>query len=120
MVAVVRSSVILLNVDTAIPDTTDSPPGEIPEVDDDVKVELGFGELEGAEETHQLYPPIESRVIEANAELVWNHQKLLKDPYGEGWLLKLAMQDAERVEALMSAEEYQEFCAEDLGAKFAK
>jgi glycine cleavage system H protein len=93
---------------------------EFPEVDDDVKVELGFGELEGSEETHQLYPPIESRVIEANAELIWNHQKLLKDPYGEGWLLKLAMRDEEKVEALMDAQEYREFCAEDLGEKFAK
>lgn len=93
---------------------------EIPEVDDDVKVELGFGELEGLEEVHELYPPIESRVVEVNDELIWNHQKLLKDPYGDGWMMKLTMQDEEKVEALMSAEEYREFCADDLGEKFAK
>jgi glycine cleavage system H protein len=93
---------------------------ELPEVDDDVKVELGFGELEGLEETHQLYPPIESRVIEVNDELTWNHQKLLKDPYAGGWLVRLAMRDAERVESLMTAEEYREFCADELGAKFAR
>ena len=92
---------------------------ELPDVDDALKPELPFGELEGHEIVHQLYSPVESRVIEVNDELVWNHGKLLKGPYGDGWLLRIEVGGPEDLRGLLTAEAYREFCAADLGEKYA-
>ncbi len=88
---------------------------ELPEADDELMPELPFGELEGLHEVHQLYPPAEARIVEVNEELIWNHSKLLKDPYGDGWLLKIRMHDPEGLEGLLAAETYREYCAQELG-----
>lgn len=91
---------------------------ELPDPDDELQMELPFGELEGVAHTHQLYPPVEARIIETNDELVWDHKKLLNDPYGAGWLLKIKVADPEQLRELLSAESYREFCTEDLGERF--
>lgn len=93
---------------------------ELPDADDELKVELPFGELEGLHETWQLYPPLEGRIVEVNEELIWSHKKLLKDPYGQGWLLKIRPHDPEVLKKLWNAEQYRAFCEENLGAAFAK
>jgi glycine cleavage system H protein len=90
---------------------------ELPEQDDEMKVELPFGEVEGLEETFYLYPPFEARVAEAHEELMWDVDKLLKDPYGKGWLLKIRVHDPQELKRLMSAQAYREFCAQDLGER---
>lgn len=91
---------------------------ELPDADDELMLELPFGELEGLHEVHQLYPPVEARIIEVNQELVWNHRKLLKDPYGAGWLLRIRVHHPRELKRLLSARAYRAFCAEDLGEEF--
>jgi len=87
---------------------------DLPDPDDELKLELPFGELEGEWRTHQLYAPVESRVVEVNGELVWNHKKLAKDPYGQGWLLKMEVRGPDDLAGLMNAETYEQFCAANL------
>ena len=41
---------------------------ELPDQDDEMKAELPFGEIEGLNETFQLYPPVEARVTEVQDE----------------------------------------------------
>lgn len=84
---------------------------ELPDPDDELKLELPFGEVEGETETRQLYAPVESRIVEVNHELVWNHKKLTKDPYGEGWLLRIEVRGPDDLAGLMNAEAYGKFCA---------
>jgi glycine cleavage system H protein len=84
---------------------------ELPDPDDELKLELPFGELEGEEDTVQLFAPVESRIVEVNHELVWNHKKLEKDPYGEGWLLKIEVRGPDDLAGLMNAQGYEQFCA---------
>ena len=93
---------------------------ELPEANDELMVELPFGELEGVEETYQLYPPAEARIIEVHAELVWDQKKLLTDPYGAGWLMKIRVHNPRQLDGLMNAESYREFCIEDLGEEFVR
>ena len=87
---------------------------DLPDPDDELKLELPFGELEGEWRTHQLYAPVESRVAEVNGELVWNHKKLAKDPYDQGWLLKMEVRGPDDLAGLMNAEAYEQFCAANL------
>jgi len=91
---------------------------ELPDLDDELKTELAFGEVEGHEETWQLYPPAEGRIVEVNEELVWNHKKLLKDPYGEGWLLKVRPHEPGALTHLWSPPVYRKFCQDTLGEEF--
>ena len=87
---------------------------DLPDADDELKLEQPFGQQEGQEWTHQLYAPVESRVVEVNGELVWNHKKLAKDPYGQGWLLKMEVRGPDDLAGLMNAEAYEQFCAANL------
>jgi glycine cleavage system H protein len=90
---------------------------ELPDPDDELKSELPFGELEGMEDTWQVYPPVEGRIVEVNEALVWNHKKLAKDPYGQGWLLKIRPHDPEAMRQLLTASGYRKFCEESLGVR---
>ena len=83
---------------------------EIPDADDEMQRHTWFGEVEGHRETHQLVLPIEARIVEVNAELVWNLDKLVKDPYEAGWLLKLRLEDQADLEGLLDAQAYDEHC----------
>ena len=92
---------------------------ELPEEDDEMKVELPFGELEGLRETYQIYPPVEARVVAAHDELLWNLDKLAGDPYGKGWLVKIRVHEPQELKNLLTAKAYAEFCGRDLGEDFA-
>ena len=92
---------------------------ELTEPEVEMKFELPFGEVEGHEETRQLYPPSETRVLEVNDELLWDHTKLVGDPYGAGWLMRIIAPETQELLHLMTASTYREFCAKDLGKEFA-
>ncbi len=88
---------------------------DLPDADDELMPELPFGELEGLYEVHQLYPPAEARIVEVNEELIWDHKKLVKDPYGAGWLLKVHVHEPRELEGLLAPETYRQYCAQQLG-----
>ncbi len=83
---------------------------EIPDPDDEMQRNTWFGEVEGRQETHQLVLPIEARIVEVNTELVWDLDKLVKDPYEAGWLLRLRLEDQADLEGLLDAQAYDEYC----------
>ena len=93
---------------------------ELPDADDEMKLELPFGELESLNEVYQLYPPIETRIVEVNEELIWNHTKLLKDPYGDGWLLKIRVNDPAELNKLFTPAVYEKYCRDVLGEEFLR
>jgi glycine cleavage system H protein len=82
--------------------------------DDDMKRQVPFGELEGHQETRQLYPPVETRILEVNEELLWDQAKLEKDPYGDGWLMRIALPEGPALLHMMTSTAYTEFCERDL------
>lgn len=88
---------------------------EILDADDAMKFEVPFAELEGAEETHYLYPPVETRIVEVNSEILWDQTKLVEDPYEGGWLVRAVAPDTEELLHLMTSTAYEEFCEEKLG-----
>jgi len=88
---------------------------DLPDADDELMPELPFGELEGLHEVHQLYPPAEARIVEVNEELIWDHKKLVKDPYGAGWLLKVHVHDPGDLEGLLAPDTYRQYCVQEFG-----
>jgi glycine cleavage system H protein len=79
---------------------------ELPEVGDSVAVGESFGTIESVKAVEELYPPVSGTVIERNEAIVDAPEGLAEDPYGEGWLIKVRMDDpdAELVDILSAAE----------------
>lgn len=70
-----------------------------------------FGTVESTKACVDLICPVSGEVMEIN-ELVQEDPSLLnRDPYGQGWLLKLAMKDPAQLEKLLSSGDYEGFIA---------
>jgi glycine cleavage system H protein len=80
---------------------------ELPEVGDAVKVGETIGTIESVKAVEDLYPPVSGTVVERNEIAIDAPETLAQDPYGEGWLIKVKVDDSddELAEAL-SASEY--------------
>ena len=52
--------------------------------------------------------PLSGKVLEVNAALADDPASVNKDPYGEGWLVRIKISDSEEIEGLLSAEQYEE------------
>jgi glycine cleavage system H protein len=86
---------------------------ELPAVGDKVSKEDAFGVVESVKAVSDIYAPVTGKVLEVNDDLPDNPNMINEDPYGDGWLIKVEMQDAEEVAELMTAEEYKEYIAEE-------
>jgi glycine cleavage system H protein len=90
------------------------------DADDPIMPDIPWGELEGYRYTRQLYLPREAQILEVHDEVLWTYEKLEKDPYGEGWLMRVRIEDFRQLlMQLMPVHVYREFVAESLGKEFA-
>jgi len=69
---------------------------------------LAEGEVFGTvEAVSDLYLPIDGKILEFNEGLEDKPELVNEDPYGEGWMIKIEVSDAEQIESLLSATEYE-------------
>jgi glycine cleavage system H protein len=70
------------------------------------------GEVESTKSVSDIFSPVDGEVTEDNAELEENPGLVNSDPYGAGWLFKVALPgDGELPPGLLSAAEYSELIA---------
>lgn len=67
-----------------------------------------FGSIEAVKTVSDLMIPVGGEVLEVNAELEDAPELINKDPYGKGWIIKVALSDAGEVDGLMSAQAYKD------------
>lgn len=67
-----------------------------------------FGSVEAVKTVSDLLMPVSGKVLEINDALEATPEVVNEDPYGNGWMVKIALTDASEVDELMSAEEYKE------------
>jgi glycine cleavage system H protein len=72
-----------------------------------------FGEIESVKSVSELFSPVSGSVTEVNDDLDATPEIINSDPYGAGWMIKVAMSDASELGALMSADEYDSFIANE-------
>ena len=65
-----------------------------------------FGTIEAVKTVSDLYAPCSGRVIEVNKELGNSPEKVNKDPYGKGWMVKIEIKDESVLSALLNVEDY--------------
>lgn len=79
---------------------------ELPEISDTVTKGETFGSVESVKAVEDLYSAVTGTVIERNDPLVESPEQLAEDPYGEGWLLKVRVDDPGELDDALSADEY--------------
>lgn len=81
---------------------------ELPEVGDTLEKGQAFGTVEAVKTVEELYSPVSCQVLEVNETLEDNAEQVNADPYGEGWLIKVRLDDEEAAD-LLGAPEYAVF-----------
>ena len=79
---------------------------QLPAVGDEVTAGAAMGELESTKSVSDLFAPVNGTVTAVNEALADQPDLVNSDPYGEGWLLDIEVEDAAEVAALMDAEAY--------------
>ena len=82
---------------------------DLPKLGATVKHEEKMGEVESVKAVSDLFSPVSGEVIEINERLLDHPELTNEDPFGEGWLVRVAMTDAAEMDTLMSADEYEAY-----------
>lgn len=79
---------------------------EIETMGESLNKEEVFGTVEAVKTVSDLFMPVSGRILEVNPKLTTNPEGVNKDPYGEGWMIKVEMKDASELNGLLSAADY--------------
>ncbi len=79
---------------------------ELPSAGQRYDAGASFGTIEAVKAVSDLYMPLAGEVVESNGELDANPAAVNSDPYGEGWMIKVRVDDPSAVDGLMDAAAY--------------
>ncbi|MBA2760812.1 MAG: glycine cleavage system protein GcvH [Segetibacter sp.] len=81
---------------------------DIDSVGKTLDAEATFGSVEAVKTVSDLFLPLTGTIDEVNAALANKPELVNTDPYGEGWMIKMTLEDQTQVEKLLTAEAYQQ------------
>jgi len=82
---------------------------EFPEIDRSYSGEEECAVLESVKTTSDIYCPLDGVVVDINHDLEENPELINIDPYGDGWLFLIRLNDDKALDVLMNSAEYNEF-----------
>jgi len=105
---------VKIDGDTATIGITDFAQGELGDVvfveieteGETLDKEETFGTIEAVKTVSDMFMPVAGEVIEVNDKLEDSPEVVNQDPYGDGWMIKIKMSNADEVNELMSADDY--------------
>ena len=80
---------------------------DVPTIGEEVAQGEVFGSIEAVKTVSDLNIPVTGEVLTINEELDAQPELVNNDPYGEGWIIKIAVKDIAELDNLMDAEAYQ-------------
>ena len=80
---------------------------QLPEVGATFKEGEAFGEIEAVKTVASLFSPVSGTVTEVNAALGSAADSINKDPYTNGWIIRMKLSDPSETANLLTAEQYQ-------------
>ena len=86
---------------------------ELPEVGSSVSAGDSVGVIESVKAASDTYAPVSGEITEVNDELEDSPERINDDPYGDGWMYRIKMEDPEEVGDLLDADAYTDSIAED-------
>ena len=86
---------------------------KLPEVGSSISAGDSVGVVESVKAASDMYAPVSGEVVEINEDLTDAPERINHDPYGDGWMYKVALEDPEEVGELLDAEAYSEAIADE-------
>ncbi len=86
---------------------------ELPEAGETVAAEAACAVVESVKAASDIYAPVAGEVSAANERLADEPELINSDPYGAGWIMRLRVDDAGGLDALLDADAYGELSAAD-------
>jgi glycine cleavage system H protein len=83
----------------------------LPAVGEGVKAKEKFGEVESVKAVSDLYSPVSGKITAVNDQLPTKLETLSTDPFGQGWMIKVALSDETELKKLFDYAAYQKQCA---------
>ena len=80
---------------------------DVPSVGETLSQHEVFGTIEAVKTVSDAFLPVGGEVLEFNEALDADPALVNKDPYGEGWMIKVKMSDPAQLDTLLSAAEYE-------------
>jgi glycine cleavage system H protein len=74
---------------------------------EDLELEAVFGSVEAVKTVSDLFMPLNGKVLEFNELLEDSPELINSDPYGDGWIIKVSIEDVSALDHLLSSEDYQ-------------
>ncbi len=107
---------IRVNGDNGLVGITDFAQGELGDIvfieieteGETLNKEEVFGTIEAVKTVSDLFMPVGGEVLELNPDLEDNPDLVNKDPYGEGWMVRVKIGDPSEIDGLLSPEEYKD------------
>ena len=81
---------------------------EFPALGTRVQQAAKLGEIESVKAVSDLYSPLTGKVIEINPSVQKSPELVNSDPYGEGWLVRIKIENAQEIENLLDSNQYAE------------
>lgn len=79
---------------------------ELPETGSTFEKEESFGTIEAVKAVADIFCPLSGEFVEVNEVIQDAPETINKDPYGDGWLVKIKISDSVQLDELMDAEAY--------------
>ena len=80
---------------------------EIETLDESVKMGNVFGTIEAVKTVSDLFMPVDGVVVEVNVKLESEPELVNNDPYGEGWMVKIKLDNPSQVDELLDLAAYE-------------
>ena len=79
-----------------------------PEVGASVSKDDAYAEVESVKAVSDVFAPLSGEIVEVNEALAESPENVNKDPYGDGWMVKVRLSDPSELDALMDVNAYKE------------
>jgi glycine cleavage system H protein len=90
---------------------------ELPKVGDKFESSEPFGSVESVKAVSEIYMPVSGTVIEVNETLNDSPELVNEDPYGDGWMIRIKIDNPAQVDALLTSIEYDDYIKEEAAAE---
>ncbi len=81
---------------------------EFPNQGDVFKQHESVGTLEAVKTVADIYSPVSGSIVEINSDLDSNPELINSDPYNDGWIVKIKIEDSSEIDGLLDLDSYTE------------
>lgn len=87
---------------------------ELPDSGEELKEGETYGAVESVKSVSDCFSPVSGKIIDSNSSLQDNPERVNEDCYGEGWMIKVEVDDQTAIDSLLSNEEYETYIKEEI------